>query len=90
MLPGGQVRRQALQGLRNEVLRERQAERRRVEDVGVPQVGERHGAAMRHGHGASDTHAMIHMLSSESPRSAGTSRATPRAIGHVITTVSAA
>ncbi len=36
------------------------------------------------------TQAMIHMLSSESPRSAGTSRARPRAIGQVITTVRAA
>ncbi len=36
----------------------------------------------------SATHAMIHMLSSESPRSAGTSRPRPAAIGHVITTVS--
>ena len=32
----------------------------------------------------SPTHAMIHMLSSESPRSAGTSRPRPSAIGHVI------
>ncbi len=38
----------------------------------------------------SATHAMIHMLSSESPRSAGMSWLRPRAIGHVITTVSAA
>ena len=36
---------------------------------------------------ASASQAMIHMFSSASPRSAGTSCASPRAIGHVITTV---
>src|SRR5262245_8779630 len=36
---------------------------------------------------ASASHAMIHMLSSESPRSAGMSRPRPSAIGHVMTTV---
>jgi hypothetical protein len=38
---------------------------------------------------ASLSHAMIHMLSSASPRSAGTSRLMPRAMGHVIAMVSA-
>ena len=39
---------------------------------------------------ASASQAMIHMFSSESPRSAGMSRPSPLAIGHVISTVRAA